>query len=138
MAPAYPLALNWHPVRRLTTVVRSGLVARLLLTWADGTHETVSFVASAMDLSVVDALARLQLSLRRSGGDLSVEQATAPLAELLELAGLREQLCGQVGGQVHGQAERNEETPSPETLSPETLWPETLWTGEVDGPDTVA
>ena len=42
------------------------------------------------DLSVVDALARLQLMAERFGYSLRVRGASAELLELLELAGLRD------------------------------------------------
>jgi anti-anti-sigma regulatory factor len=44
------------------------------------------------DLGTVDALARLQLTVRRLGGTVRLRGASARLEELLELAGLREVL----------------------------------------------
>ncbi len=45
-----------------------------------------------MTLAVVETLARLQLSLRRRGGELRLLDAPSELAELVRLAGLADAL----------------------------------------------
>lgn len=54
-------------------------------------HMDVSWLVTA-DLSAVDALARLQLVAGRCGRSLRLHGADRHLAELVELAGLREAL----------------------------------------------
>ncbi len=53
------------------------------------------------DISIVDQIARLALTVRRAGGRLVLEAMCDELAELFELAGL--------GVEVQGQAERGEQ-----------------------------
>jgi hypothetical protein len=70
-----------------------GVTARLVLSYADGERETIGLHCPAPpDISVVGMLARLQLTVRRLGGELWLEEASEPLIELLELAGLRGQM----------------------------------------------
>jgi hypothetical protein len=57
------------------------------------------------DLAVVDLLARVRLLCGRDGRAVVVGELSAALVELLELAGLR----GEVGGQVVGQPEERED-----------------------------
>jgi hypothetical protein len=66
---------------------------------ADGTHWEVPLAGEGPpDLAFVAALARFQLIVRRAGGRVWLEDVSSPLAELLDLAGLR----GEVGGQPEG------------------------------------
>ena len=51
------------------------------------------------DLDAVDALARLQLAVKRLGGSLRVRGVSPHLLELLELAGLKDELCVESGGE---------------------------------------
>ena len=66
---------------------------------------------SEPDAGCVDALARLQLSIRRSGGQLQIHNVCARLHELLELAGLLEVLPikAELGIQTSGQSEQGKE-----------------------------
>lgn len=57
----------------------------------------------APDLGVVDRLARLQLSVVRRGDTMVLSDIADPLAELLDLVGLRRKMSGQ--------AERREDPP---------------------------
>ncbi|MDQ3951438.1 MAG: STAS domain-containing protein [Actinomycetota bacterium] len=63
------------------------------------------------DLGTVDALARLQLTVKRLGGSIELRGATRHLEELVALAGLEEvlPLCPELGVQPVGQAEEREE-----------------------------
>lgn len=47
------------------------------------------------DLAVVDALARAQLAARRAGSAVRLVEASDELRALLDLAGLRGQVCGE-------------------------------------------
>jgi hypothetical protein len=65
---------------------------------ADGTHRVVPLAGDGPpNLAVVEALARCQLMARRAGGRMWLEDLSPGLAELLDLAGLREQMTGQAG-----------------------------------------
>jgi ABC-type transporter Mla MlaB component len=56
------------------------------------------------DLAVVDALARLQLAVRRAGGVIRLRAASRPLCELVELAGLADVLALEADGKPeHGE-----------------------------------
>lgn len=57
------------------------------------------------DLETVDALARLQLAVKRLGGSLRLRGTTKELDELLSLVGLRDVL----GVEPVGEAEQREE-----------------------------
>ncbi len=59
-------------------------------------------------MSVVDALARLQLAARRLGCAIRLRDASCPLTELLDLAGLCGEVCGLVV-EVGRQAEHGEQ-----------------------------
>ncbi|HEX2058729.1 MAG TPA: STAS domain-containing protein [Actinomycetota bacterium] len=63
------------------------------------------------DLGTIDALARLQLTVRRLGGSIELRGATPHLEGLLALTGLGEvlPLCPELGVEVVGQAEQREE-----------------------------
>jgi hypothetical protein len=50
----------------------------------------------APDMRAVERLARVALAVRRAGGVLAVRDASAALQELVDLAGLRRQVFGQV------------------------------------------
>lgn len=53
---------------------------------------------SAADLATIEALARLGLGARRAGARLRVDDAPAPLVELVELCGLGDVIrCGERG-----------------------------------------
>jgi hypothetical protein len=65
---------------------------------ADGTHHVVPLAGDGPpDLAVVEALARCQLMARRAGGRMWLEDLSPELAELLDLAGLREEVTGRAG-----------------------------------------
>ncbi|HZT15236.1 MAG TPA: hypothetical protein VFA19_04760 [Gaiellaceae bacterium] len=59
-----------------------------------------------MTLAVVETLARLQLALRRRGGELRLLDAPPELAELLRFAGLAEALGLEPGRQPEEREER--------------------------------
>ena len=63
------------------------------------------------DLGTLDALARLQLTARRLGGEVRLRHASAELREILDLAGLAGAVPCQErsGGEVRGEAEEREE-----------------------------
>ena len=63
------------------------------------------------DLRTVDALARLQLTVKRLGGSIELRGATSHLEELLALTGLREvlPLCPELRVEAVGQTEEREE-----------------------------
>ena len=62
---------------------------------ADGTRHVVPLAGGGPpDLAVVEALARYQLMIRRAGGRMWLEDLSPELAELLDLAGLREEMTG--------------------------------------------
>ncbi len=70
--------------------------ARLVMADADGTHRVVPLAGEGPpDLAVVEALARCQLMTRRAGGRMWLEELSPDLAELLDLAGLRQAMTGQ-------------------------------------------
>jgi hypothetical protein len=63
---------------------------------ADGTRHVVPLAGDGPpDLAVVEALARYQLMIRRAGGRMWLEELSPELAELLDLAGLREEVTGE-------------------------------------------
>jgi hypothetical protein len=65
----------------------------------DGSCEVAYLVGHGLpDLGVVDTLARLQLVCRRAGDRLQLEEISAPLADLLELTGLRREFERQAEG----------------------------------------
>ena len=66
-----------------------------------------------VDLSVVDAVARLQLEARRQGCTVWLRHTCPDLAALLELVGLRKVL------QMGGQAEDGEEVGVEEVVVPD-------------------
>jgi hypothetical protein len=81
--------------------------ARLVIAEADGTHRVVPLAGDGPpDLAVVEALARCQLMTRRAGGRMWLEELSPDLAELLDLAGLRQELTGQA------------DAPGPDVASP--------------------
>jgi ABC-type transporter Mla MlaB component len=66
---------------------------------------------SGADACTVDAIARLQLTARRQGRHLRLRGASSELRELLRLMGMGGLVpcCGDLGGEVLGQAEEREE-----------------------------
>lgn len=82
--------------------------ARLVMADADGIHRVVPLAGEGPpDLAVVEALARCLLMTRRAGGRMWLEELSPGLAELLDLAGLRQELTGQAsppGPEAAGQA----------------------------------
>ena len=52
------------------------------------------------DALAVDALARLQLTARRSGHEIRLRNATSELQELIAFVGLREVLCVEAVGEA--------------------------------------
>ena len=62
---------------------------------ADGTHHVVPLAGDGPpNLVVIEALARYQLMIRRAGGRMWLKDLSPELAELLDLAGLREEMTG--------------------------------------------
>jgi hypothetical protein len=69
---------------------------------SDGTRRVILLTGEgAPSLGVVDRLARCELTTRRAGGRMWLEDVCPALAELLDLTGLR--------GKLEGQAEGGEE-----------------------------
>jgi len=63
---------------------------------ADGTRHEVPLAGDGPpDLAVVEALARYQLMARRAGGRMWLKDLSPELADLLDLAGLREEMTDQ-------------------------------------------
>jgi hypothetical protein len=74
----------------------SALWARMVVAAADGTRLTIPLGGDGPpDLAVVEALARFQLMARRAGDLVWLEDVSAALAELLDLAGIRRQMIRQ-------------------------------------------
>jgi ABC-type transporter Mla MlaB component len=70
-----------------------GLCARLQATWSEcDTPVVLCDVDGCVqtDLAAIDALARLQLSARRSGRSIRLQEASSQLHDLLAFAGLDE------------------------------------------------
>jgi hypothetical protein len=73
--------------------------ARVVVAASDGTRRVVLLVGDgAPGLEVVDRLARCQLTTRRAGGRMWLEEVCPALAQLLDLVGLRRELEGQAEG----------------------------------------
>jgi hypothetical protein len=70
---------------------------------------------SQPDLALVDGLARLQLAARRAGCSLVVRDLCPDLERLLDLVGLRVEVCGQPEG---GEEVRIEERVHPDDPVP--------------------
>jgi hypothetical protein len=63
---------------------------------SDGTHLAIPLAGDGPpDLAVIEALARFQLMARRAGDRVWLEDVSAALGDLLDLAGLRRQVIGQ-------------------------------------------
>jgi hypothetical protein len=76
-----------------------GYVARIVIDRADGSSDVMWLRwEGTLDITAVDALARLQLVCRRAGDRLRLEEVSAALAELLELSGLRREFEWQPEG----------------------------------------
>ena len=70
--------------------------ASVVMAEADGTHHVVPLDGDGPpDLAVVEALARYQFMIRRAGGRMWLEDLSPELAELLDLAGLHEEMTGE-------------------------------------------
>jgi hypothetical protein len=86
---------------RHTRVRRPDTEARIVLARGDAEVASWPLVRAARtNLTLVDALARLQLSAQRMGCTVRVQHAWRDLAELLDLAGLASVL--EAGGQAEG------------------------------------
>ena len=77
-------------------------------------HPTIVCDVAALvapDLCTVEALARLQLTVKRLGGSIELRGATARLEELLALTGLEDvlPLCPELCVEAAGQPEEREE-----------------------------
>jgi hypothetical protein len=73
--------------------------ARVVVADSDGRRQEMLLAGHRPpDLAVIDALARLRLAVRRAGGRMWLEEVSPPLAELLDLAGLRREVEGQPEG----------------------------------------
>ncbi len=69
--------------------------ARVVVVGANGSTLSVILRGEGRpDLSVIDVLARWQLSARRSGGELRLEDVCSELETLLDFAGLRREVGG--------------------------------------------
>jgi hypothetical protein len=76
--------------------------ARVVVVSSDGTRWTMLLTGGGEpDMAVVGGLARLQLMACRAGDRMWLEDVSAALGELLDLAGLRRE----VGGQAEGREE---------------------------------
>jgi hypothetical protein len=74
----------------------SALWARMVVVAADGSRLTIPLAGDGPpDLAVVEALARFQLMARRAGDRVWLEDVSAALGDLLDLAGLRRQMIRQ-------------------------------------------
>ena len=60
----------------------------------------------APDAVTIDALARLQLTARRLGGEVRLRHASSELQELLDFVGLRDVLRGEAGWQPEEREQR--------------------------------
>jgi hypothetical protein len=84
--------------------------ARVVGRWPDGTgFEKVLGGPGHPDMTTVDAMARLWLDVRRSGGSVALQAASPELEELIWLAGLAAQMGlavdpGPATGTVAGEA----------------------------------
>ena len=68
--------------------------ARMVVAGPGGTRQEVPLAGEGPpDLAVVEALARFQLTARRAGYRMWLEDVSPALAELLDLAGLRQELA---------------------------------------------
>ncbi len=73
--------------------------ARMVVVGPDGTRRVVLLTGEGPPgVAVVGALARIQLGVRRAGGAMWLEDVSAALGELLDLAGLRREMGGQAEG----------------------------------------
>ncbi|HKA98560.1 MAG TPA: hypothetical protein VKD66_20020 [Streptosporangiaceae bacterium] len=87
--------------------------ARMVVVAADGTHWKVPLAGEGPpDLAFVAALARFQLIVRRAGGRVWLEDVSSPLAELLDLAGLRREVGGQPEGREQALGVQEEVKPN--------------------------
>jgi hypothetical protein len=67
--------------------------ARMVVACPDGTHRELLLAGEGPpDLAVVEIVARCQLLARRAGGRIWLEEMSPALAELLDLAGLLDQM----------------------------------------------
>ena len=86
--------------------VVAGEWSKALLVMVDGDEEIVvgHLVCRRADLGAVDALARLQLTARRSGCTLRLRDVSPTLGDVLGLVGLGELVASvvEVGGQTEG------------------------------------
>jgi anti-anti-sigma regulatory factor len=92
----------------------------MLLAAGDVDLVTVEVGALASpDAIALDALARLQLTARRSGGSIRLRHAREKLRDLLALAGLSEQLPGSGDlFETQGKSEQREEARFDEEVDP--------------------
>lgn len=98
--------------------------ARVESLLADGRAEHIT--CDVADLggpagAVIDALSRLQLAARRSGGSIRLRRADASLQELLGIIGFAEVLpvCEGLAGELQGDAEQREEPVVDEGVEPD-------------------
>jgi hypothetical protein len=72
--------------------------ARMVVAASDGTRYEVTLAGDGPpDLAVIEALARFQLMACRAGDRVWLEDVSAALGDLLDLAGLRPAVTGQPG-----------------------------------------
>ena len=85
--------------------------------------EVVSWplVAARCDVSLVDDLARLQLTARRAGYVIRLRDASAQLRELVDLCGLTRALScrAPLGREAFGEAEESEDARADEAVVPD-------------------
>ena len=100
-----------------------GLCERLRLFLANGDVDLVTCEVGGLvnpDVTAVGALARLQLTARRSGRAIRLRNARVELCDLLALTGLRDELpvCPGLLVQSHRQVEQREEVRIDEEVDP--------------------
>jgi ABC-type transporter Mla MlaB component len=97
----------------ITRAAIAGLCARVREALEGSGAELVVCDVGALvdpDAATVDAVARLQLTARRLGGQVRLRRARVELRELLVLAGLDDVVsCAPSGLELRGQAEEREQ-----------------------------
>ncbi len=100
-----------------------GLCERVRALLASGDAELITCDVSNLvvpDAAAIDALARLQLTARRSGGSIRLRRARRRLRDLLALLGLADvvPLSADLSVEQHGQVEQREQVRVDEEVDP--------------------